>query len=954
MRNFAIHFQHPWLLLLLIPAFALTVVLYLCINKRFRNTRNRIVSIVLHSLVMVLCIFALSGIFFTYEEAHLENEILLLVDVSETEEQSAERRDEFIQTVISECGYDGYKVGVVTFGFDQRYAVPLTYDAKRVFKDYVDAEKPDGSATNIAAALRFVLEENLFERPETAKIVLITDGKETDETATSVIGSIAKKGITVDTVYISSDFEEDIVQVTGVTYPDHHLRQNEKFSLGVRLQARYADYTYIELFDNGESSEGMSQWVDLSAGDQTVTFSVAFETQGLHRISVKLSSWSDGFTSNNEFSSYYYLEMFSNILIVEHVAGESQALKKMIETDEVYKDSVDILNLSDYASLPQTVDDLRQYDQIILNNISNADMSKLPVPETVEDDDGKDWFVKMLYSYVYDYGGGLFTVGGKDVNGSEVTAHAYNRLDLRNTLFQEMLPVQAIDYTPPVAVMLIIDVSGSMAGQDQKPGDEVRQGTPLFYAQEGAYACLDALTVRDYVGIMTLDSNYAEILSLTRVTENATIRRAISDIRVGSATVFSDAIKTAGERLRQQKNVDKRHIVIVSDGRPGEEEDKYLSVAKELYQSYGITISFAGIDLTGSYYDAMKKMTDAAGGRTHTSSGDQLKEEMRSDINAPEMKESSNEDFAPIVADELSYLFNGVEYGTTSANRRAMDVKLGGFFGTRKRESADVMLMGDYEVPIYAQWKFGNGMIGSFMCDLDGSDTSWSKAFMADTNGQRFLFNVISNLMPIENLRPSDIRLELKESNYINQLSIFTTLEEGQKIKGKIIEMTDDGEIEYGMDVIDGADEGIYVTSALGEGNRYSRCSFVVKRSGGYKIVVEKYDENDAVISSFEFYKSFAYSAEYDSFIEYTFDEDLPTKLASLAEQANGNLIDGDDPWSIFSSFVTTLDRTYDPRLPFMIAAIVLFLLDIAVRKFKFKWIHELVREHKAKKADTK
>ena len=32
---------------------------------------------------------------------------------------------------------------------------------------------------------------------------------------------------------------------------------------------------------------------------------------------------------------------------------------------------------------------------------------------------------------------------------------------------------------------------------------------------------------------------------------------------------------------------------------------------------------------------------------------------------------------------------------------------------------------------------------------------------------------------------------------------------------------------------------------------------------------------------------------------------------------------------------------------------IVAVLLDIAVRKFKFKWIHELVREHKQKKADN-
>jgi len=32
-----------------------------------------------------------------------------------------------------------------------------------------------------------------------------------------------------------------------------------------------------------------------------------------------------------------------------------------------------------------------------------------------------------------------------------------------------------------------------------------------------------------------------------------------------------------------------------------------------------------------------------------------------------------------------------------------------------------------------------------------------------------------------------------------------------------------------------------------------------------------------------------------------------------------------------------------------IIAAIVLFLLDVAVRKFKFKWIHEIIRERKEK-----
>lgn len=953
MRNFSIHFQNPWLLLLLIPAFALTIVLYLLLNKKFRRTRNRIVSIVLHSVVVTLCVFVLAGISFRYDVANLENEIILLVDVSETEEQSADRRDEFIRTVISEGGYDGYKMGVVTFGFDQRYAVPLTYRTERIFEDYQNAEKPDTSATNIAGALRFVSEQNLFSNPETAKIVLVTDGKETDEKATSVIGVLARKGITVDTVCISSSYEEDVVQVKGIDFPDYHINQDESFPLGVRLQCKQAvESAKISVYDNGVLAEGMSKPstdedpLSLAAGEQVIDFSAVFTSQGLHEITVNIEVDGKDLTFNNRFSSYYYLEQFSHVLIIEHAAGESDALKALLEDNNIYEGKVDELNLSAYEKLPTTIDDLRVYDQIILNNVSNADMRNLPTPETVSTEDGKDWFVKLLYSYVYEYGGGLLTVGGSEGEGVDLKAHAYNREDMYNTLYQELLPVQVIDYTPPVAVMIIIDISGSMgSGED---------GTPLYYAKQGAISCLSALNDRDYVGIMTLDTVYGTILPLTRRTEETRIREAILGIGTGDSTVFSSAIKSAGERLRQQKDVDKRHIVIVSDGMPGENEDVYLTIAEELYRTSGVTISFVGVDMEANdSYNAMKKLTDIAGGQIHSASGRELIDEMRNDLNAPAIKEFKPEEFYPIVQEELSPVFNNVEFGNED-NRRLFRVPLGGFYGVKKRESAEVLLAGDYEVPIYAQWKYGKGMVGSFMCDLGASSSSWSTKFMADENGRRFLYNVIANLMPTENIRPGEIRLELKEENYINRLNVYTDLEEGQQIKGRIIEKTDEGEIVHELGETGSAENAIYVSSPLGEENRYSRCDFVLKSNGVYRIVIEKYNADGTLRASMEIYKAFSYSEEYDSFAG-TEEETTPEQmLGELAERGNGAAVAEDDPWGVFTSFVTSLGRTYDPRLALLIIAMILFLGDVAVRKFKFKWIHELVREHRAKKAEAK
>ena len=60
-------------------------------------------------------------------------------------------------------------------------------------------------------------------------------------------------------------------------------------------------------------------------------------------------------------------------------------------------------------------------------------------------------------------------------------------------------------------------------------------------------------------------------------------------------------------------------------------------------------------------------------------------------------------------------------------------------------------------------------------------------------------------------------------------------------------------------------------------------------------------------------------------------------------------IADLENPEEIFEDFVTSITYTFDPRTLFMILAIILFLADLAVRKFKFKWPHELIQAWKEK-----
>ena len=233
MVHFRIHFSYPLLLLVFLFGAVMTALLYFRLSKKYRKNRNRITSIVLHLIVLALAALTLAGTMFTYEIPNKENQIILLVDVSDTTEQSARERERFMETILNMGQYDGYSIGVVTFGYDQVYAVKLTDKVGEIMERYQAAEKPDTSATDIAAALTYT--STLFQNPESAKIVLVTDGKETDEEASAVIRTVAAKGIRVDIANISTAYDGDDMQLMDSELPDYHLKPGAQCKLSVTV-----------------------------------------------------------------------------------------------------------------------------------------------------------------------------------------------------------------------------------------------------------------------------------------------------------------------------------------------------------------------------------------------------------------------------------------------------------------------------------------------------------------------------------------------------------------------------------------------------------------------------------------------------------------------------------------------------------------------------------------------
>ena len=897
MYNFIISFKYPWLLLLLIPAIFFTFFHYFRSAKKYRRTRNRIISMILHLCVMVLCISVFSGVQFLYDVPNTDNQIILLVDMSDSNNETTEKRDTIVKDILDESR-SHYNIGVVLFGYDQVLAAPFSYNTDDIYRRYTNAPLPDTTATDIAAAFNYA--RTLFTNPKTAKIILISDGIETDGDALSVVRAVAADGIRVDTMCINRPLTDE-VEIIGTTVPDYNVIVGDPFKMTISLRSSVEGDGVLTLYDNNEVKQVLP--VYLSLGDQSITLEHEFDAPGMHALSFEISKDSDTFLQNNTYFSYINIAVFDRLLVFERNNGESAELVNILKDNTDY--TVDVINiLMEEEKVPTTVNELREYDEVILVNIANADMPQ--------------GFDELLHSYVYEYGGGLFTVGGNNESGE---ANAYNKEDMEGTLYQQMLPVQAINYTPPIGVAFLIDVSRSMYEGSSASGKSY-----LELAKEAISSCIQySLSERDYCGIITLGDPPIEISPLLPVPQMSRIIASLEKLEMSlNGTPYGASVEAAGSALMSLTTVEKRHIIIVSDGEPTDDGgyDSYSKIIKR-YADLGVTVTIVNIG-QGGYDTDMENAASLGNGRyIKISDIQQLTNKMRDELEVDEIKEVNYETFTPVIREHTS-----VVSGITQDDMPVLT----GFYGTKIKTEATSVLVGEY-VPIYAQWKYGEGSVGSFMCDLNGT---WSADFIQKEAGRQIVKNIAKALFPTRDIRPSEIEVSMDYGNYTTIMSIYTDLKEGERI------------------------EAVYMSNSFGTGseivtpiemnpdNGYTRATFEITLPGVHEVIVRKVDAANNVLAETTAYRVFSYSAEYDVLSE----KDGVAFMSDLAEKGKGSSLS--EVWEVFDDFEKIVHVIYDPRLIFCTIALVLFLLDIAIRKFKFKWIHELVRERKNKKNITK
>lgn len=428
------------------------------------------------------------------------------------------------------------------------------------------------------------------------------------------------------------------------------------------------------------------------------------------------SSASDSSDSSDESEEPEEPDAPGRILVFGKADESAALLSLLAESGKYDAERADIADAAEYG----TAEALGAYDEIILNNVAVREMP--------------DGFQEILCSYVYDLGGGLLTAGGRDERGEP---HAYNRDDIAGTVYEEILPVQAVNFEPPAGIVFVLDNSGSMeaSGADGK--------SALDRAKEGISACLDALPAGDCVSVVTSDgTTAAPLTNLGRAGGADVIKTVMNGIGFGGGTQIYAGLSEAAELLLSAEGVYARHVVLLTDGEIPDAA-ACVGLAEKYYRENGITFSAVGLGASSFYSETLEMFAESGGGKFYAAETEDLFFLLFDDLHSPELREFEYEPFFPEISDPLSPLFEGVNF-MQEGDRVLMTAQLGGFFGARAKEGSEVVLSGPFGVPVYACRDFGAGKTGSFLCDLSGD---WSAEFMADEGCRKFLLNAVGALI---------------------------------------------------------------------------------------------------------------------------------------------------------------------------------------------------------------
>ncbi len=547
------------------------------------------------------------------------------------------------------------------------------------------------------------------------QIILATDGAfELDKTLEDSIAQLKRRGQQLSILPLRSKYTTEDSTIGGIQAP-YYVWQNTTFPLILPVvsapQQKGAEPTF-QVFLNGEEENIKGEKIS----DNYYSFMLPARKEGVLTVEIKASFKGDAHEENNQANTT--INVLSTPKIV-WVASDTKAVRSL--ADELTSKGLN-LSLRTPNELPHTLEELKQYRIIVLDNLLYFNLTSDQINGIIE-------FVKQ--------GGGLIIVGGKN---------AYTLGGYKNTPLEPILPVK-LEAPPrptrsPILMLIIMDTSGSM--RDLISGKS--NISSMMLAQEAAIRTVETLNLDDYLGLLTFATRVEWKVDIQEIHDGLNLRRTqdiISKLNGFGETFMLQAIFEAKNYFEKNTSPlpEPKYILLLSDGKSTDGTlDEFIRYANRFNEEHGIKISTIAL---GSSADkvVMNEIAKHGKGRYYeVLDPNQLPKIMISESKAARAENVQSGDTSL----KINIAQHPILYGLSEAQLPIV-TSYNALSSKKEIGAEDILISESYEDPLLSAWQYGLGRVVTWMST---STLDWVKSWPSKDVELAFWTQILKYSLP--------------------------------------------------------------------------------------------------------------------------------------------------------------------------------------------------------------
>ncbi|WP_174612892.1 VWA domain-containing protein [Virgibacillus ihumii] len=487
--------------------------------------------------------------------------------------------------------------------------------------------------------------------------------------------------------------------------------------------------------------------------------------------------------------------------------------------------------------------------------------------------------MELIERAVKDFGVGFVMTGGNQSFG----VGGYFK-----TPIERLLPVnmdlKGKKELPSLGLYIVLDKSGSM------------MGSKISLAREAAARSVELLREKDTLGVIAFDSAPWQVVELGPIKDKEEVLKKIRSITASGGTDIFTPLSQAYKQI-EPLELKRKHIILLTDGQSATSLN-YQQMIEEARKN-GITLSTVAIGM-GADGPLLEEMAKLGGGRFY---------QVQNNSNIPTIlsRETAlvtrtyieDDPFYPKFAGGFgwrSYFENGVP-------------KMNAYIATAPKNRAQQILTSDKGDPVLARWQYGLGKTVAWTSDLSGK---WAGGWPKWKNWAPLWNDIVTWTFPQYEKQSYQVSKTIEG----NEVMLDITAADNNPANVNVNLVSETGKkIDFNVQ-----------PKAPGE----YQGTFKAKESGVYFLQITE-QQNEKVVGSFKTGIVVPYSQE------YTFTPTNERVIKKIAEAGGGQVIENLE--NVFSA--EDMPPRYDRQdlfYPLLIMALLLFMVDVAVRRFRINF----------------